>query len=143
MCLDVVLKLVQIASYIATVCAAFWAVFVYRNNARRERARWAESLYARFFEKGELKKVRDQLDCTRDDPKVAELVTKESSEWTDYLNFFEFVAYLQSTKQLSGQDVQALFGYYIECLKRHSALLKYVQKEEKSFDYLRRLLLHA
>jgi len=143
MCLDVVLKLVQIASYIATVCAAFWAVFVYRNNARRERARWAESLYARFFEKGELKKVRDQLDCTRDDPKVAELVTKESSEWTDYLNFFEFVAYLQSTKQLSGQDVQALFGYYIECLKRHSAVLKYVQKEEKSFDYLRRLLLHA
>lgn len=143
MCLDIVVKAVQIASYIATVCAAFWAVFVYRNNARRERARWAENLYTRFFEKDELKKVRDLLDCAPDDPRVSELVTNESREWTDYLNFFEFVAYLRSSKQLSDRDVQALFGYYIDSLRKHAAVLDYVRKEQKGFDYLRRLLLHA
>jgi hypothetical protein len=58
------------------------------------------------------------------------------------LNFFEFVAYLQSEGQLLERDVQALFGYYLECLKRHQTVLEYIQKKEKGFDYLRKLLAH-
>ena len=63
MALDPV-KVVQIGSYVAGVFAAFWAVLVYRSNSRRERARWAEGLYARFYEKDELKRVRDTLGGT-------------------------------------------------------------------------------
>jgi len=100
-------KAVQMGSYIAGVFAAFWAVMVYQSNSRRERARWAESLYSRFFEREDLKHVRDLLDCNSGDPQVSELVTTETSSWTDYLNFFEFMAYLQTSKQLSGRDVQA------------------------------------
>jgi hypothetical protein len=136
------LKAVQIGSYIAGVFAAFWAVLVYRNNSRRERARWAENLYSRFYEKEELKQVRDLLDCSPGDEQVAELVRSEGAVWTDYLNFFEFVAYLQSSKQLSKQDVEALFRYYLDCLKSHPEAKAYIQNREKGYEYLRRILLN-
>ena len=139
--LDHAVKVVQILSYLAGAAAAVSAVFVYRNNSRRERARWVESLYSRFFEKSELKQVRDALDCDSDDAKVNALVTEESSGWTDYLNFFELVAYLRESKQLAAEDVKALFEYYIGCLKRHRVVVDYIRDETKGFKYLRRLLL--
>jgi hypothetical protein len=137
--LDQAVKGVQILSYIAGASAAVSAVFVYRNNSRRERARWVESLYSRFFEKGELKQVRDILDCDSDDEKVNALVTEEGSAWTDYLNIFELVAYLQESKQVATEDVKAMFEYYIGCLKRHRASMDYIRDETKGFKYLRRL----
>ena len=140
MSLDQAVKGVQIVSYIAGATAAVSAVFVYRNNSRRERARWVESLYSRFFEKSELKQVRDVLDCSADDVMVNALVIDEASAWTDYLNFFELVAYLQESKQVAAKDVKALFEYYIGCLKRHRAARDYIRDETKGFKYLRRLL---
>ncbi|HET7205769.1 MAG TPA: hypothetical protein VFI95_04235 [Terriglobales bacterium] len=139
--LDVV-KVVQVGSYVAGVFAAFWAVLVYRSNSRRERARWAESLYSRFYEKDELKRIRDMLDCEAGAPHVSELVSAESSAWTDYLNFFEFVAYLQSSKQLSAHDVDALFSYYLDCLKSHPEVVAYIRDREKGYEYLRKVLLN-
>src|SRR5437868_2933667 len=82
-------RTVQVVSYLAGAVAALTAVWVYKSNSRRERARWAESLYSRFYEREELKRVRDLLDCDVGDPQVSQLVTAESSVWTDYLNFFE------------------------------------------------------
>ena len=130
----------QILSSIAGIVAAFWALWVYGNNSRRERARWAESLYTRFYEKLELKTIRDQLDCAAGDAIVARLVTEETPALTDYLNFFEFVAYLQSSKQLSGTDVQALFGYYLDCLRRHKNGVGYIRNKEKGFEYLSQIM---
>jgi hypothetical protein len=131
---------IQILSSIAGIVAAFWALWVYGNNSRRERARWAESLYTRFYEKAELKTVRDQLDCAAGDATVARLVAEETPALTDYLNFFEFVAYLQSSKQLSGTDVQALFGYYLDCLRRHKDVVGYIRNKEKGFEYLSKIM---
>jgi hypothetical protein len=142
MYLDSIQEIAKVVSYLGPTVAAFWALFVYRNNARRERARWAESLYSRFFVEPDLKKVRDLLDCDPDDPKVEELVKSDNADWTDYLNFFEFVQYLQASKQLSDEDVQALFGYYIGCLKRHRATMAYISDSGKGFDYLRKLLVN-
>ena len=138
--LDQVVKGVQILSYMAGAAAAVSAVFVYRNNSRRERARWVEDLYSRFFEKGELKQVRDVLDCNSDDEKVNALVTEEGSAWTDYLNFFELVAYLQESKQVAAVAVKALFEYYIGCLKKHKDVVAYIRNESKGFKHLRRML---
>jgi hypothetical protein len=131
---------IQILSSVAGIVAAFWALWVYGNNSRRERARWAESLYTRFYEKAELKTVRDQLDCAAGDATVARLVTEEIPALTDYLNFFEFVAYLQSSKQLSETDAQALFGYYLDCLRRHKDVVGYIRNKDKGFAYLSRIM---
>jgi len=134
---------VQVIASSAGAVAALGALWVYRNNSRRERARWAESLYARFYEKPELKIIRDQLDCPAGDLTVSRAITEETSAFTDYLNFFEFVAYLQSSKQLSETDVQALFGYYLNCLRRHKELMAYIQNKEKGFEYLSKIFSHG
>jgi hypothetical protein len=128
----------KIVSYLGPTIAAFWALFVYRSNARRERARWAETLYSRFYVGLDFKKVRDLLACDPDDRRVDQFVGSDGSDWTDYLNFFEFVQYLQVSKQLSEEDVQALFGYYLECLKKHHAVVEYIGDRGKGFDYLRK-----
>src|SRR5581483_10902638 len=125
MSLDQAVKVVQILSYLAGAGAAVSAFLVYRNNSRRERARWVESLYARFFEKSELKQIRDTLDCDADDEAVNALVAEERPAWTDYLNFFELVAYLQESRQVAAQDVSALFQYYLGCLKKHRSVMEY------------------
>jgi len=147
MSLESVKAIVQVVSSVAGIGAAFWALFVYRSNSRRERARWAESLYARFYERVELKTVREKLDCepgdVAGDAAVADLVAEEPAELTDYLNFFEFVAYLQSSKQLSEADVQALFSYYLECLRKHETVAAYIKDPKKGFEHLRNTLFHA
>ena len=111
--LDTFVKIAQLLSYAVAAYAAFRAVSVYRDNARRERARWADSLFSRFFIAPDYKKLRDVLDRDSGDSEVVELVNSDNADWTDYLNFFEFVFYLQASKQLFREDVDALFGYYV------------------------------
>lgn len=143
MVLESVKATVQMLSSGAGIIAVFWALWVYRSNSRRERAHWVEGLYSRFYEKPELKVVRETLDCAAGDAAVKQLLSEESPALTDYLNFFEFVAYLESSRQLSRTDVQALFGYYLRCLKRHSDVVGYIQNTEKGFEYLRKTLANA
>ena len=81
-------------------------------------------------------------DTSVGEPQVSQLVTAESSAWTDYLNFFEFVAYLQSSNQLHKEDVAALFSYYLGCLKKHADVVGYIRNKEKGYEYLRRTLLN-
>ncbi len=45
----------QTLYYLVAALAAIGALLVYRNNSRRERARWAESLYTRFLSGRSLK----------------------------------------------------------------------------------------
>jgi hypothetical protein len=140
MCLDDVLKIAQIVSSLVAAGSALGAVFVYWRKARGERARWAENLYSRFFEKQELKEIRNILDCDPGTPEVAALVTNESPQWTDYLNFFELVAYLEESRQLKARDVKALFEYYLGCLKKHQPVMNYIVDESNGFEHLRKFL---
>jgi hypothetical protein len=140
MCWEILQDIAKIVSYVGPTIAAFWALYVYWSGARRERAKWAESLYSRFFEKKELKEIREVLDCDPGSPEVAMLVTKESPEFTDYLNFFELVAYLEESRQLKPKDVKALFEYYLGCLKKHQPVMDYISGRSNGFEHLRRLL---
>jgi hypothetical protein len=111
--------------------AAIGAFLTYLSNSRRERAKWAVQLFDKFFEEERYKQVRDTLDCPPDAIQVQEMVDKESSEFTDYLNFFELTTILAKTKQISRKDLLRLFQYYLRCLQKHSAVLKYVNAKEK------------
>jgi hypothetical protein len=86
--------------YIAASIAALGALYVYKQNSKFERAEWASQLYESFYPKDNLKTIRDKLDCTADSEEVKQLVAEEDSQFTDYLNFFEFVEFLKTTKQL-------------------------------------------
>ncbi|HEY1262904.1 MAG TPA: hypothetical protein VGF06_05225 [Terriglobales bacterium] len=133
-------SIVQTLSYGVGALAAISSVLVYRRNSRLERARWMSSLYAKFYEQPELKMVRDVLDGSANSPEVLSMVQQETPGFTDYLNFFEFMAYLKDTGQLSVIDVRALFEYYLNCLRRHDTVRKYIADESKGYGYLKKLL---
>lgn len=117
--------------------AAVAALWTYRSNSRRERAKWAVQLYDKFYETDHYKPIREKLDCAPDAAAdVVQLVTQESAEFTDYLNFFEMVSYLAKSRQLSKDDVLSLFQYYLQCLKRHDSVINYLENKDKGFEQL-------
>ena len=130
----------QLAYYSVAMVASIWALWTYRANSRRERAKWAVQLFEKFYEKDSYKTVRDLLDCSPDDAAVKEIVGQEVQDFTDYLNFFELVAILVAAKQLSKSDELSLFHYYLRCMKRHTLVMKYVNDPEKGYEGLRELL---
>ena len=134
-------SIVQSLSYFAGATAAISSWAVYRRNSRIERARWMSSLYSKFYEQKDLKKIREILD--REAPasvEVRRLVDQEDPDFTDYLNFFEFMGYLNKSGQLSGADVEALFDYYLRSLQSHEIVRKYINDNSKGYGYLKDLL---
>ncbi len=94
-------------------------------------------LYEKFYEDHRFKRVRDILDCAPgSDFQLRELVQKEEAEFTDYLNFFEFVSYLTRSGQLDDNDVEALFGYYTNCLNNQESVCSYISDTSRGFEYL-------
>ena len=124
---------------IAAAAAVLWGIYVYFTNSRLRRAEWLASLYEKFYESNNLKAVRDVLDCgTAPTLEIENLVKEESRDFTDYLNFFEFVAVLQKSRQLTDQEIEDLFGYYLDCLEYCRPLRDYIGG--RGYEQLDRLL---
>lgn len=137
---DVVDVIAPVFTTIGGIVAAFWALLVYRSNARVRRAEWLGSLYEKFYEKNDsLKDIREKLDCDDGHSPDIETLEKLGSGFTDYLNFFEFVALLEKSGQLSTIEIEDLFAYYLDCLERCGPVRRYIP--EKGYDQLDRLLL--
>ena len=127
-------------SAVGTVTAAGFAAFVYQRNSTFERAKWASGLYEKFYEATNLKQVRDKLDCPNDLDLVNEIVIREEADFTDYLNFFEFIAFLKTSKQLKNSEIEVLFGYYLDCLNRHDRVKQYISNPKNGYEGLSKLL---
>ncbi len=131
----------QTIYYLMATAGAFVAVLTYYRNSTIERARWLASLYSKFYEAPDLKRIRKCLDeNTPNAPTVQELVREEDADFTDYLNFFEFMAYLEARRQLSRRDVTALFDYYLRVLSKHKDVREYVLQDRNGYGYLKKLL---
>lgn len=142
--------LVLVAAFTATT-----AVKEYKNRVAAEKARWLFELFEKFYENGSYKVVRQQIDyeeteailnLIRKDEQSGWVPTKDEKqlfdEFTDYLNFFEMVAYWKSQGQLDQRDIDAMFEYYLERLvevDKDKAIRNYLKKE--GFEYLNKLLL--
>jgi hypothetical protein len=127
-------------SALGTVLAAAFAAYVYQRNSAIERAKWAVNLYEKFYEGTTYKQIRDRLDCFNDLDSVNEIVLREEPAFTDYLNFFEFIAFLKTSRQLKDSEIEALFGYYLDCLNRHDRVRQYISNPGNGYEGLARLL---
>jgi len=79
------------------------------------------------------------LDCEASDSAgVVKLVSEEPPEFTDYLNFFEFVAVLWKSGQLKPDEIEDLFRYYLDCLEKNRKVRDYIAA--KGYEYLDKLL---
>lgn len=129
-------SLFEILFYVVAIVSAFGAVITYWRNSAAERSRWLSALYEKFYERESLKQVRTQLDRNQENEEIQQLALQEKSEFTDYLNFFEYVVYLVESKQIRQKDMIALFGYYLECLKRHGRVRNYIGGPRNGYESL-------
>jgi len=122
--------------------SAYFALKTFHHNTRTKAAEFLSNLHKSFFVDETYKKVRSVLD---DDSEGAEItlsnfIKEEPPEFTDFLNFFELVAYMGSEKTLSKKDVEALLGYYLQTLSDKPLLRKYIQDKKNGFEHLDMLL---
>jgi hypothetical protein len=131
--------ILEVFAIAATPIVAFWGLWTYRRSVRLEKAKWMKELYEKFYERSELKSVRDILDGD-DKQKISEMVSTEATQFTDYLNFFEFLGYLSESKQIGRGDIVGMFDYYLKNLRKHPTVLDYINDPAKGFEKLRALL---
>lgn len=71
-------------------------------------------------ETAELTALRVAIEENRDNELVEHFI--------DYLNFFEFIAFLMSKQQLTKDEVDATFAYYLENLSKHEFIVTYIKQ---------------
>ena len=130
--------------YFASGAAALFAGWTYWRNARTRRAEWLFSLYQKFFEGAHYKNVRFILDY-QPEPEFSSLkeaveedrADQQVEQLVDYLNFFEFTARLWHSRQLTLNEIDGLFNYYLGNLTKHDFVREFLKK---GFEALQALL---
>ena len=133
---------------------ALWARQSYRRQVNLEQMRWLQQLYDSFYNSDRYKAVRQIIDfedlaqtldlLRRGDLDPHQLSVPERAQvdqFTDYLNFFEWVAFLEEEKQLTFAQLDTMFGYYLARLlqvDKNRQLRQYIQ--EKGYEQLHQLL---
>lgn len=128
----------------------------YAYHTQLERLKWLQQLFESFYTVDRYKAIRQQIDfeglkrlmplLIRSESEPETLRGEERAQvdlLTDYLNFFEWIAFLESKEQLAFEDVDAMFNYYLKRLLQvdpDRQLRKYIR--DKGFEGLHRLLNH-
>ncbi len=147
----------QLLSGIGIFFLLITAWVAYKNyiyHTQLERLKWLQQLFESFYSSDRYKSVRQQIDfddfagllalLRRSDSEPRELRREERIQvdlLTDYLNFFEWIAYLESKEQLTFEDVDAMFNYYLKRLLQvdpDRQLRRYIR--DNGFERLHRLL---
>ena len=133
---------VDIFIKVAGVVGIFIALLNYRNQIRIKRAELVKSLFEKFFENHIYKEVRVWLDYGHLHDKLAlqDQVQREINEekFTDFLNFFEFIGVLHTSRQLPFKLVYEVFDYYLKKIKEDADCREWIEKY--SFEKLKVLL---
>jgi len=130
------------ATIIVALVSAIVALSVYWKNAITRRVEFLYDLHTSFFVNETYKAVRKVLDDSSEKAAArrAAFVRDEPEQFTDFLNFFELVAYLEQRRNLSLKDVEALLGYYLTLFEQHSDVRSYVRNPKNGFEQLNGLL---
>lgn len=117
------------------IIAGTIAIATYRRSARVRRAEWLSSLHSKFFETSTYKKIRQVLEARGEDyvalrKALTDNQTNDDVElFVDYLNFFEFVGSLRELGQLSSDEIDRLFDYYLRQLSDEPVLRQFVETQ--------------
>jgi len=145
---------------VAIAGASAAAILTWRASINLRRGELYQKLFDQFYADDRYKRMRAAVDPSKanefakltavfelyqrgkvtDGAESVAALEEFGEALTDYLNFFEFVATLEGNKRLGGDDISALFNYYLKNLAHSPALADYIQGDENSFEALDRLL---
>lgn len=133
---------VQAAALLVTAASAAFGLYTYWRSTRTKAAEFLSALHRAFFVEQTYRPVREILDDDSETAAggIAHLVTDQPADFTDFLNFFELVAYMGKCGTLSEGDVEALLGYYLQILTDKPQLRGYVHNKKNNFEHLDKLL---
>lgn len=130
------------------------AIREYADRTKAEETRWLAELFSRFFQERLYHRIRQKVDYDDLDDIVVLLEKNKQAdaqfsqeerdlldEFTDYLNFFEMIAFLSARRKIKAEDVGQIFDYYLKRfseIKQQEAIMEYLKKD--GFENLRRLL---
>jgi hypothetical protein len=137
---------------LAAIVGGLLTVNDYAHKVSTEKAKWLFQLYEKLFENGPYKEIRRKIDfddleeikrlikMDRENLQFADNEKTEFDQFTDYLNFFEFIAYLHENNQLTSKDIKSTFEYYLRLLTgdKNPEIRGYLEKE--GFEKLTALL---
>jgi hypothetical protein len=113
-----------------------------RLSTKARRLETLAGLQARFYTSPEMGEIRRLIETgTKDEIDAVINVVKatpESDRLDGYLNFFEWIAFLEESRSLSYEEVYGLFGYCLAQIKKRPELVAYLKKY--SYEKLSRLL---
>jgi gamma-glutamylcyclotransferase (GGCT)/AIG2-like uncharacterized protein YtfP len=110
-----------------TVTAALWAVYSFRQAKTAEAARWVKDLFAEFFFNPSFDEIRDLLEFgyqSRLKPilqvallgRYLQISSDEDrrlvKELDNFLNYLEYVLYLEAMGRIDPTDRKAIFDYW-------------------------------
>jgi hypothetical protein len=131
---------IQATAYFVGIAAAAISALQYLKNSQRERSRWLFEQYLRFYSNPILKEMAERIDWgeTR--------FTKDESQrelWgklDEYLNFFEFIAYLRTKEQLRPDEIEYMFDYPLQQIASDKNVAQYFMRKGYSYSGLAGLL---
>jgi hypothetical protein len=116
---------IEWATLIAALVGAsgiIWAALTYDRDSKHKRAIWLGELFEKFYVKQDYKRVRRLMDEGRLEAEMRtgnkDYQTKLEESIVDYLNFFEFIGSLHEMNQLSRQEIDMMFDYYLRVMKK-------------------------
>ncbi len=107
------------------------AAINYRGQRVIKKGEWLQSLFEKFYENLTYKEVRRWLDNKELETKITpddNFVSDNDEKFTDFLNFFEFIANLEAEHQITITDVQNLFDYYLQKIKHSPICMQWIKK---------------
>lgn len=128
----------QASTYIAAIVAAILSLYQYRRNSLHERTKWLFELYQRFYGQLTFRDMRVRLDERKTDFLHGGEGEKLLPELDDFLNFFEFIAFLQRRKEIKSDEIVAMFSYPLQTIGKNPDVMSYVR--EYDYGELDRLL---
>jgi hypothetical protein len=128
-------------SLLGVALPAWLALIAYRNQTRTKTAEFLLALHKSFFVDEFYKTIRDQIDSGSAEA-IDALVKEETPAFTDFLNFFELVAYMEKQGTLSNDDIAALLGHYLRILCENASLTAYIADSKNGFEHLKNLVEH-
>lgn len=127
---------------VAAFAGFFLNAMALRSSTKVKRLETLASLQARFYTSPEMGEVRRLIETgTKDEIEAVINVvraTPESDRLDGYLNFFEWIAFLEESRHLSFEEVDGLFGYCLGQIKKRPELATYMGKY--SYEKLSKLL---
>lgn len=132
------LEWAQVIGAFAAVGGLLWAAFTYDRNSKQRRAEWLGTLFEMFYMKNNYKRVRRLMDdgtlakvATSGNP-VAQAELEEAV--VDYLNFFEFIGSLNKMGQLTKEEIEMMFDYYLRLMKKEGNI-EYLEREHLKYGF--------